>query len=102
MTPETKTPTNMNISKYDKAEVLAALYNGSRAQGMGFLSAKNEQITKDEAAEILKTQTDFDYLYGRVMKIDLSGDELMTHLYNRYNGGNAAETIIGRLNPLPS
>ena len=42
----------------------------------------------------------FDYLYGRVMKIHLAGDELDTWGYNRDNGDGAAERIISQLKPV--
>lgn len=87
----------MDISKMDKAEVLATLFNNSRPLGMGMLHYKNRNMNVDEAREILKTQTDFDYLEGRVMKIDLSGNELRTGLYNRDNGENAAEKALAVL-----
>ncbi len=87
----------MDISGIDKAELLAALYNGSRQQGMGFMHARGAYpMTVEQArAEIANNQwLYFDYLHGRVMKIDLSGDELNTSLYNRDNGQGAAEKII--------
>jgi hypothetical protein len=87
----------MNISKYNKAEILAALYNNSRPLGMGILHFDAKPMTTEEAELILKETQYFDYLKGRVMKIDLSGDELATHLYNRDNGTNAAEEVISQL-----
>lgn len=88
----------MNISGLDKAEVLAALYNGSRQQGMGFLDRSGQEgMTVDHARGELSVRTRFDYLNGRVMKVDLSGDELNTWLYNRDNGDGAAERIIESL-----
>ncbi len=92
----------MNISNYNKAEVLAALYNNARVQGMGFLHAQAGDMTTEEAQHILDETPDkyFDYVSGRVMKVDLSGDELRTHLYNRDNGDNAAEEIISKLTPV--
>jgi hypothetical protein len=87
----------MNIKGKNKAKILAALYNRSRPQGMGFLQAKAGDMTEEEAAELLKTETYFDYLRGRVMKIDLSGDELRTDLYNRDLGQGAAEAIVNAI-----
>jgi len=88
----------MDITELNKAEVLAALYNGSKQQGMGFMDTRGSRMmTVPEAAEILKTQTRFDYLYGRVMKINLSTNDLETYLYNRDNGPLAAEKIINDL-----
>ncbi|MDD4476620.1 MAG: hypothetical protein PHY40_00480 [Patescibacteria group bacterium] len=82
----------------NKAKVLAALYNNSKPQGMGFLHFDAQPMTEEEAQALLDSgQTYFDYLKGRVMKIDLSGDELETWLYNRDNGENAAETVLENL-----
>lgn len=40
----------------------------------------------------------FDYLYGRVMKVDLSSDESFEErLYDRDNGTGAAQRVIDRL-----
>ena len=36
----------------------------------------------------------FDYLYGRVMKVDLSKDTFDPFLYDRDNGQGAAERAI--------
>lgn len=81
----------------NKAEVLATLYNNSKPIGNGILHFTPEDMTIDEAKILLATQTDFDYLKGRVMKIDLTGDELRTDLYNRDNGGGAAEAALKHL-----
>jgi len=85
----------MNIKDMNKAKILAALYNNSRPLGMGFLQATPEDMTEDEAQALLNEgQAYFDYLKGRVMKVDLSKDELFTGLYNRDNGPNRCEEII--------
>ena len=92
----------MNIEGLDKAEVLAALYNGTRQQGMGFMQERGaEGMSVEQARKELadNKRAYFDYLHGRVMKIDLSSDELDTWLYNRDNGHGAAEAIIEVLRP---
>jgi hypothetical protein len=87
----------MDIKGISKAKILASLYNASRPQGMGFLQAKNGDMSEAEAQKLLDDgHTYFDYLYGRVIKIDLSGDELRTALYDRDNGHGAAEDAITR------
>ena len=96
----------INLIDLDKAEVLAALYNASRPLGMGFISYDSKPMTKEEAAVFLEKTTYFDYLNGRVMKIDLSGDELNPRLYDRDNGEGAAWRVIetlrrtGETNPI--
>ena len=94
----------MNISGLDKAAVLAALYNRSKQQGMGFVDKHGaNDITAEQAREYIKERADvvrgmyFDYLNGRVMKIDLSYDEMKTAMYNRDNGEGAAEAIIEQI-----
>lgn len=88
----------VDIKGLNKAVVLAALYNNSKVQGLGFLQATGKDMTFREAEEILKHQTYFDYLYGKVMKIDLSSDEQFEEwLYDRDNGAGAAQKIITKL-----
>ena len=84
----------ISIAGLNKAELLAALFNGSHAQGMGFLQNHAEQMTLAEAAELLRKGTYFDYVRGRVLKVDLKGDEFYTGLYNRDVGQGAAERIV--------
>lgn len=84
----------INIEKANKAEVLAALYNRSKVQGMGFMQAKPGAMTTEEAAELLKETTYFDYLHGKVMKIDLSGPELHPGLYDRDLGQGACAAAV--------
>lgn len=84
------------IKIVNKAQVLAALYNNAKVQGIGFLHADDKPMTENEAVSLLLSSDDkyFDYVKGRVMKIDLSGDEIDTRLYNRDNGEGAAERVI--------
>lgn len=85
----------MDITGLDKAEILAALFNNSKQQGMGFLDSRgSNKMTVEHAREILETEDSFDYLYGRVMKIRLRGDEFDPWLYDRDNGAGAAERVI--------
>ena len=87
----------ISLEGLDKAEVLAALYNASTPQGMGFLQYDPVPMDKDEAASLLAECTYFDYLKGRVMKIDLGTDELDPRLYDRDNGNGAAALAIDSL-----
>lgn len=80
----------IDISAMDKAEVLARLFNASKMQGMGFLQNHEPIMTKEEAQDLLVGCTYFDYVRGRVMKVDLKGNELCTALYDRDNGEGAA------------
>ena len=89
---------NIDISGLDRAEVLAALFNNSRQQGMGFMHQEGRaEMTIEDAREILKTQTDFDYLRGRVMKLSIDSDSLDPWGYDRDNGQGAAERAINSI-----
>lgn len=92
-----KATATINLKGLNKAAVLAALYNASKPQGMGFLHYDPTPMTKKEAKKMLKHQTDFDYLKGRVMKVNLSGDTLDAWGYDRDNGDGAAKAAIGSL-----
>ena len=90
----------VNIEGLKKAEVLAALYNGSRSLGMGMLQFTPEPMTTEEAEVLLKDNSYpyFDYIKGRVMKVDLSGDDYFNErLYDRDNGNMAAQRVIDNL-----
>lgn len=86
----------MNIAGLSKPAVLAALFNASKQQGLGFLDSRGAApMTEADAAKVLEENGPFfDYLRGRVMKIALDGDELETRLYDRDNGQGAAERAV--------
>jgi len=86
---------DIDVSKLDKAEVLVALYNNSKQQGLGFLDSQGRKLlTKEEASELLKRTTYFDYLRGRVMKVELGQDTFDPWGYDRDNGQGAAEEAL--------
>ncbi len=98
----------INIAGLDKAEVLAALYNRAQALGMGLLHYDPTPMTPEEAKEILdgticdlspgaKNYPFFDYLKGRVMKVNIAGEELDERLYDRDNGTGAAFRALEQL-----
>ncbi len=90
----------IDISKLDKAEVLAALYNASKPQGMGFLHFDPTPMKTEEARELLKQLNYFDYLKGRVMKVEIKGDTLNPRLFDRDNGQGAAARALSNLKPI--
>lgn len=91
----------INIKGLDKADVLIALYNDARVQGMGIIQASARgglALKKDEAWKLIhECGGYFDYLFGRVMKVNISGDQLEERLYDRDNGPGAA---LAALQPL--
>ena len=101
----------ISLKGLDKAAVLAALYNASKPQGLGFLHFDPAQMTVPEAAELLDekqarlkeinsmggnwNEIYFDYLKGRVMKADLTSDtEFSPGGYDLDNGAGAAQRAI--------
>ena len=88
----------INYAPLSTASVLAALYNASRPQGMGFMAYEPSKMTEIEAATLLDRTKYFDYLKGRVMKVDLSKpDQFEERLYDRDNGQGAAQAVIDAL-----
>lgn len=87
----------ISLKELNKAEVLAALYNASKPLGLGFLQYDPSPMTAKEATELLQKRSNFDYLKGRVMKVNLSGDEFDPRWYNRDVGQGAAEEVINAL-----
>lgn len=88
----------MNIKGLNKAVVLMALFNASKQQGLGTLQKEGvANMDIDRAKYIIAgcgEYLEWDYLHGRVMKIDITEDEVDTRLYNRDNGEGAAERAI--------
>ena len=97
----------INIKGLNKAEVLATLFNNSKIQGinqqlfdMGILSLPKD-ITTNDAQTVLDKMGKikyFEYLDGKVMKINLTSDiEFDERLYDRDNGAGAAQEAINVL-----
>ncbi len=90
----------VNISGLSKESVLAALYNASRPQGMGFMHYDPTPMTEKVAEGVIKRMggvLDFDYLAGRVMKVNIHKDEFDPWCYARDNGQGAAARVISEL-----
>lgn len=89
----------VNIHGLDKSEVLKTLFNCAKQQGLGLMNQTGKQPMQiDTAKALLKDgKTYFDYILGRVLKIDLSSNiEFDERLYDRDNGtGAAAKAIEG-------
>ena len=92
----------VDIKGLDKARVLKALYDHSHVQGSGFLQAVPEGVvTVEHCAGLLEKQTYFDYLHGRVLKVELSGDEFDERLYDRDCGEGAAQRAVDSIKGAP-
>lgn len=84
----------IDIANLDKASVLIALYENAHVQGLGFLHVCDEPMSRDAALKLLERRTYFDYVHGRVMKVNLAGDAFDPFLYDRDNGQGAAQRTI--------
>ena len=99
----------MDISMFDKAEVLHELYLNSFDTGFVRTTDKGldspslmDGITVQYCREhLLETKGDVEYLGGRVIKVnfnDISPDgKLNFERYNRHNGPGKAERVIKNL-----
>lgn len=93
----------MDIKGIDKAKILVALFSMASPRGLGWLQHKpSDQLTLDDARALLKDRTYFDYLRGRVMKVNLAPNvnELDLRLFERDNG--PAEARLMELLTAPS
>jgi len=94
----------ISIEGLDKAAVLAALYNASHPQGLGFVHADSNTMTIEEAQRLLDRaglHKYFDYLKGRVMKIGLASNTSFEEvLYDRDNGQGVAARVIDSIRAL--
>ena len=93
----------VSIGELSKASVLAALYNASAPVGVGFVEAITGPAVMDTASaqnyiDQRKGSLKFDYVYGRPIKVDLTGDSFDPRLYDCRNGGvGAARHIVEKL-----
>jgi hypothetical protein len=91
----------IDISRLNKAEVLSALFNASKQQGMGIFHTRGASgMTVAQAQEELDALGDdpyFDYLHGRIMKVRLRGPTMRVWAYDRDNGPGAAERALAPL-----
>lgn len=90
----------IDITGLDKAVILAALYNAAKPQGLGVLHYTPDDMTRAEAAKIVantELQLYFDYIKGRVLKVDLSADMLDPRWYDRDNGAGATARVVASI-----
>ena len=98
----------LDIAGLDKAELLAAFYNASRPMGMGILQAPfgPRVMTREDAERVIREGTgdyprgfgvnenlNFDYVYGRPLKINLSGDTVRVDFFEEDNEQPADQII---------
>lgn len=91
----------ISIAGLSKALLLSELFNKSHQQGMGYIDRSGAgYMTVDQADAIIRERVVngedlyFDYLKGRLLKVDITGDELTTWLYDRENGEGSASEVV--------
>jgi hypothetical protein len=98
----------INISGLDKGAVLAALWNNASVPPSSDPDADTIPMTTEAAQSVFlyrrvsNGQTGeavygFDYFSGRLLKVNLAGDELDPWGYDRDNGQGLAERVITHL-----
>ena len=93
----------IDISHYDKALVLMALFNHAKILHSKFLGYPPPDLTHKQAEAHLKESAPryhFEIFQGRNLQINLSGDELNPILYDRANGESCAAHAL-RMLPSP-
>ncbi len=93
----------VNIKDIPKNELLAALYNNSKPLGIGIIHFDPTPMSLDDAQNMIDDLKNegrdlfFDYIKGRVVKVDITGDEMRTWSYNRDIGEGVAERVVESL-----
>lgn len=84
----------LNIEGIDKAVLLLELYRRAKPIGMGAMEAKLPYMSVEEARIVLACNANVKYLYGRIMKVRLDGDQLDARVYDAYNGDATAAKAV--------
>ncbi len=85
----------VNYGDLTKAEVLATLYNHALPRGLGIFTFVPGNMTVEEAEKIVAQTTRLDYVKGRCLKVDLSGNKGFEEwLYDREYGNGTAQKAI--------
>lgn len=95
---QTNESTIVQFDGLTREQVLCALYNASKPQGMGFLHYDPMPLKIDEAKNVLSKSEYVDYLKGRVIKVNLpeNAKEFDCRGYDRDCGKGAAKAAIER------
>jgi hypothetical protein len=85
----------VSYGKLTKAEVLATLYNHALPRGLGIFAFVPGNMSVEEAERIVAKETRFDYVKGRCLKVDLSGNKGFEEwLYDREYGQGTAQKAV--------
>lgn len=90
---------HIDISRKSPAAVLAALYNAAPCgPGLSAFQYQRGDVTEADAAALIERHgTNFDYVQGRVLKVDLAEHPMRIDLYDRDNGSGAGARAIEAL-----
>lgn len=79
----------------NKAKLLMELYNAAKPFGMSFLAYTPDQMTYQEAQDLINSgKTYFDYYNGRLIKVDLN--RLDGRLWDRDYGDGSFDSILAK------
>lgn len=90
----------IDISGLNKADVLSALYEYAKPLGLGFFEYVPGPLPENEAQRFVSQNPGylyFDYLKGRLMKVNITGDSFEERLFDRDNGTGMAAAAIADL-----
>jgi hypothetical protein len=88
----------ISIEGLDKSSVLAALWNSAQQPPEWFEHHSGAtHMSREQAAAHLQAHDGFDYLDGRILKMNLSGDAFDPWGYDRDNGAGLAARVIAHL-----
>lgn len=81
----------IKYGKLSKAEILSVLYNNAKAVGLGMFFFEEGDMSIEQAEKYLKEKTEFSYIKGRALLLDLSDDTQFNEQgYDKINGDNSA------------
>jgi len=85
----------ISFANKNKAEVLKALWENSKAQGMSFRHLpESGEITLVQCSAALAVSSYVDYFSGKVIKVDFSSEAFDPRSYDRDNGDGAATKVL--------
>jgi hypothetical protein len=90
----------ISIVGLEKADVLAALWNNALQPPEWFsreLYSGSTRMSREQAAAHLEQHDGWDYLDGRLLKMNIGGDSFDPWGYDRDNGAGLAARVIAHL-----
>lgn len=92
----------LDIADLDKADLLAALFNGANCRGQG--ADPGVFMTREDAAAMIEQRQHahgwrsyFDHIEGRPIRSDIGGDLMDSWGYDQFNGEGALAQVLAGL-----